>query len=491
MFTFAVFICLIPLGFCKPLQTRDSQSLFNVTCHHIARVISSASAVYYPGSPQFISDIEHWAPSSTQVSACSVEPGTVKDVAAIVNVLARSTTPFSIQSGGHATSVGFSSTLGVAINLVRLNSMAYDPTSRTVTIGTGQTWSDLFQKLEPLELNVAGGRMGGVGVGGLALGGGYSWLSNRHGLTIDTITALELVLPNSTVVHVTPSSAPELFFGLRGGFNNFGIVTKITMRAYKQGPVWGGVLSFDADKVEAVNAALAKFSASNTDPDGNCLFNFFWSNGVLIAGTLQLFYNGPEPPSGLFSEFLSIPHTSKDLGTRSFLNFTKALSVVNPLKPTHLRVAFSSVSMPHIAVPVLKDIIQQGQYYSRPGVFSTQPFVSFAVEPFYWKSMVRPRDDAAYPHDVFVNPLNLFFGWPNATEDAAASSAIKGAGANITQALINNGQDLTGTVLYPNYALGDATIESLYGANVPALKALRSKYDPKGVFLRTGGYKFI
>ncbi|KAF9515194.1 hypothetical protein BS47DRAFT_1361111 [Hydnum rufescens UP504] len=487
MFTFAVFISLLPLVFCKPLQTRDSQPSFNVTCHNVARVISSASAVYYPGCPQFLNGIEHWAPSSTEVSTCSVEPGTVKDVAAIVEVLARSTTPFSILSGGHATSVGFSSTRGVAINLVRLNSVTYDPTSSTVTIGTGQTWSDLFHKLEPLRLNVAGGRIVGVGVAVSPLGeqhpSGYSWLSNRHGLTIDTITALELVLPNSTVVHVTPSSAPDLFFGLRGGFNNFvrftersmGIVTKITMRAYKQGPIWGGVLSFDADKVEAVNAALAKFSASNTDPDGNCLFNSF--------------------------EFLSIPHTSKDLGTRSFLNFTKAISV-NYLNPTHLRGTFSSVSMPHIAVPVLKDIIQQGQvkptspldtvypplniifsrfkYYSRPGVFSTQPFVSFAVEPFYRKSIVRPRDDAAYPHDVFVNPLNLFFGWPNATEDAAAFSAIKGAGANITQALINNGQDLTGTVLYPNYALGDATIESLYGANVPALKALRSKYDPKG-----------
>jgi len=75
--------------------------------------------------------------------------------------------------------LGFSSTLGVIINLIRLNSLTHDPVSSTATLGTGLTWDQVYQKLEPYEVNVVGGRIIGVGVGGFILGGGYSWLSNR------------------------------------------------------------------------------------------------------------------------------------------------------------------------------------------------------------------------------------------------------------------------------------------------------------------------
>jgi FAD/FMN-containing dehydrogenase len=68
--------------------------------------------------------------------------------------------------------VGFSSTLGVAINLVRLNSVEYDPTTSTVAIGPGQTWDQVYKKLEPYGVNVAGGRIVGVGITGFVLGGG-------------------------------------------------------------------------------------------------------------------------------------------------------------------------------------------------------------------------------------------------------------------------------------------------------------------------------
>ena len=76
-------------------------------------------------------------------------------------------------------------------------------------------WDDVYTALEPYNVNVVGGRVTGVGVAGFTLGGGYSWKTNQYGLTIDTVQAFELVLPNGTVTVVTATSNADLFFGLK------------------------------------------------------------------------------------------------------------------------------------------------------------------------------------------------------------------------------------------------------------------------------------
>ncbi|KAJ7030198.1 hypothetical protein C8F04DRAFT_1186995 [Mycena alexandri] len=90
----------------------------------------------------------------------------------------------------------------------------------------------VYAALETYGVVVAGGRVGGVGVAGYTLGGGYSWLTNEVGLTIDTVTAYELVKPNGKIVTVTAASDPDLFFALKGGGNNFGIVTEFTLKTF-------------------------------------------------------------------------------------------------------------------------------------------------------------------------------------------------------------------------------------------------------------------
>lgn len=79
----------------------------------------------------------------------------------------------------------------------------------------------MYKALEPYSITVAGGRIYGVGVAGFSLGGGYSWISNSVGLAIDNIVSYELVLPSGQIVTVTATSYPDLFFGLKGGMNNF------------------------------------------------------------------------------------------------------------------------------------------------------------------------------------------------------------------------------------------------------------------------------
>jgi hypothetical protein len=181
-----------------------------------------------------------------------------------MKIVASTRTPFGIRSGGHATNQGFSSTPGVQIALFKLSEIVYhaaplasDGSIGTVEFGSGlvspsactsynivsvliirqrQVWDDVYAALDPLGANVVGGRVTGVGVAGLILGGGYSWLSNQHGLvpllflflfyitlaeslmhrlTIDTVTAFEVVLPSGAITTATETSNTDLFFGLK------------------------------------------------------------------------------------------------------------------------------------------------------------------------------------------------------------------------------------------------------------------------------------
>ena len=123
---------------------------------------------------------------------CSVEPGTQDDVATIVNPafllirfdvlltfqstqlqqISRARVPFAVKGGGHATNPGFSSSRGVHISMTRFNDIAIREYHRTVEVGAGLTWTDVYKYLVPKGLNVVGGRLDGVGVAGLTLGGG-------------------------------------------------------------------------------------------------------------------------------------------------------------------------------------------------------------------------------------------------------------------------------------------------------------------------------
>ena len=146
-------------------------------------------------------------------------------------------TPFAVKCSGHNTNPGFSSTPGVQISMSHFKDIALNEEEGTVTLGAGLIWTEVFAYLVPKGLNVVGGRLTGVGVGGLILGGGrhtlpacrpyitfaqrytshvlgYSWKTNQYGLTIDTVTAFELVLPNGLVKHVTEKDK-ALWFALR------------------------------------------------------------------------------------------------------------------------------------------------------------------------------------------------------------------------------------------------------------------------------------
>ncbi|KAH9008820.1 hypothetical protein EDB84DRAFT_58624, partial [Lactarius hengduanensis] len=221
------------------------------TCRRIASAISNSSQLFYPNSTQYNADIDHSFISSSQVSACSVEPGSAADVSVVLRILGSTRTPFAVKGGGHAYNLGFSSTTGVQISMTRFSNIEHNSATGTVDAGPGVTLDQVYAALDSTGVNIVGGRIPTVGISGLTLGGGYAFMSNQYGLTIDNMAGYELVLPNGTITNVTESNK-DLWFALRGGGNNFGIVTKFTYKTVPQGQIWGGTLNYSVDQLDLV-----------------------------------------------------------------------------------------------------------------------------------------------------------------------------------------------------------------------------------------------
>ena len=174
------------------------------------------------------------------------------DVVAAVNVAREHGLSPSVRCGGHNVAGKAMSDGGLTIDLSGLREVTVDPERKLVHAGGGCLLGDVDAATAPHRLIVPAGIMSETGVGGLALGGGIGWFSRKHGLTCDNFVSLELVLASGEVIEVSGTSHPELFWALRGGGGNFGIVTRFTFRAYDFGPMMRiGVSVYEPDQAAA------------------------------------------------------------------------------------------------------------------------------------------------------------------------------------------------------------------------------------------------
>ncbi|KAK0229779.1 FAD-binding domain-containing protein [Armillaria nabsnona] len=452
------------------------------TCQRIVDKVSSATDVYYPGSSSYIADNEHYATSSSQVSKCSVEPGSADDVGIILGILGKTKTPFGIKGGGHATNPGFSSTIGVQIAMTRFNEVTYDSATQTAVIGAGNIWDDVYEILDAQGVNVVGGRVTGIGVAGFTLGGGYSWLSNQYGLAIDNVVAYELVVPNGTAVTVTEGSDPDLFFSLKGGGNNYGIVTRFTLKTHPQGAVWGGLASYNASYISAFTTASVKFCSEVTDPKAGMIIAYGYTSGQVFLST-QMFYDGPTPPDGIFNDFLAIPASAQDITTRSFFDLINSTSVsINAA--AGYRIVYNHIPTLEYSESFIQGIIDELNFWGPTLSAHGELFVSYGVEPFLPSLLTHaPVGSSAYPssRDHVVFPTIVTFEWVSESEDDVFHDAARQTADRL---------GVASESIYPNYAIYDTPVVDMYGEEgVKKMEATRERVDPYGVMLLTGGFK--
>ncbi|KAI0280312.1 FAD dependent oxidoreductase [Russula aff. rugulosa BPL654] len=452
------------------------------TCDQIAAAISGASQVFFPASPKYSSDIYHASNLSSQVSACSVEPGSAEDVSKILRILGPSRTPFAVKGGGHATNPGFSSSRGVQISMIRFNGTKVDSTSGTVEVGAGLTWGQVYDALDPTGVNVVGGRVPDVGVAGLTLGGGYSFKSSQYGLAVDNVVGYELVLPNGAVICVT-SKDEDLWFGLRGGSNNFGIVTKFILESHPQSEVWGGIRIYAENQLDAIKDALVTFQ-QKSDTKAALLPTMSYTSGQL-AVLMIYFYDAPTP-SEVFEDFLAIPAVAEDVSTRSF---TDLVHILGPqVLADDVRVFYDCAPVTNYSPAVFDVFVNQTKFW---GAQYPNVTLTVALEPFD-SGLFTHGSGSAYPPDRshVILPSNIGFEWSDPSLDTIMAPTLRSISSAIRAVALADGQNVSQAAKYPNYAIFGTPLEDIYGGNVERLQDIREAIDPEDVMGLAGGWKF-
>ncbi|WP_207756363.1 FAD-binding oxidoreductase [Nonomuraea cypriaca] len=167
-----------------------------------------------------------------------LRPGTPAEVADALAFARAQPVKLSLRSGGHGISGRSTNHGGIVLDVSRLNAIeVLDERTRRVRLGPGARWSDVARALAPYGWALSSGDYGGVGVGGLATAGGIGWLVREHGLTIDHLRAVDMVLAEGSRVRASDDENAELFWAVRGAGANFGIVTAFEFEAYEVGEV--------------------------------------------------------------------------------------------------------------------------------------------------------------------------------------------------------------------------------------------------------------
>lgn len=183
----------------------------------------------------------------------------VADVIAGVNLGSETGLPVAVRSGGHNAAGLGTCDDGIVLDLGAMRNVRVDAKARRVRVGGGAVWGDVDHATRPFGLAVPAGVVSTTGVGGLTLGGGFGHLSRAFGLTCDNLVAADVVLADGTPVTASAEEHPDLYWALRGGGGNFGVVTSFEFSAHPVDNVVGGVLLYELDKARQLMELYREF----------------------------------------------------------------------------------------------------------------------------------------------------------------------------------------------------------------------------------------
>ncbi|KAF7594715.1 hypothetical protein BBP40_008608 [Aspergillus hancockii] len=378
---------------------------------------------------------------------------------------------------------------GVLINLSGFDQVTYDAEEGVVEVGAGLKWKDVYTYLDAFKVTVAGGRELDVGVGGLILGGGLSYLSNLHGLACDNVANFQVILANGSLVNANSTSHTNLFWALKGGANNFGIVTAFTLSTYPIHMVWGGVKQYSLDQLPRLLDAVHEYQSGHAqDPDANFMLQAF-TTGDTIGAVLNMVYLKPEKEPAAFAPFASIP-TVND--TTKIQTLTQMISgqMVPPIPRWDW---FATSFTPSVSlyqdisemVTSAEEVETIKSVESGTLALGFQPISPSTVAAGHARGGnalgLRNETQAWFVLDV---------GWETPTDDATVHNAAR----SLSEAIEAHSQSKGVYVpyIFMNDASWDQNVIGHYGyESVQRLKRVQNEYDPECVFqkLVPGGFK--
>jgi FAD/FMN-containing dehydrogenase len=397
-----------------------------------------------------------------------------------------------VKGGGHTGFPGASSIEGgITVALESMNEITLSKDKKTAAIGPGNRWGAVYTKLGEQNLAVIGGRASDVGLG-LVLGGGISHHSNIYGFACDNVASFEVVTASGIVLNVTPTQFPDLYWALRGGGSNFGVVTKFTLETVPQGLMWGGTrVHLPSEYPKLVDAFATMVESAPSDPKAVQILSFATTAGV-PAAQIQLEYLSPvneANPPAILKKYLSIPAIQASTLNRTLASDTDML---DGQMPGGKRYSFWASTF-----RVDRDFIAWMQALHQKNVGSlpemdqgSLTFQAFTVPAMSQMSKKGGNALGLNPADGPLFHVLLYMVWTDANNDnklnKAALEFMNAAKAEAkTRGLYNK-------YIYMNYAGPYQNVVPSYGdKNLAKLKAIANKYDPSAVFqkLSPGGFK--
>ncbi|KAJ2916353.1 hypothetical protein MD484_g4056, partial [Candolleomyces efflorescens] len=231
--------------------------------------------------------------------------------------------------------------------------------------------------------------------------------------------------------------------------------------------------------------ATARFSSEVKDPKASVTSTFSSHEGN-PSGSFQLFYDGPNPPAGIFDDFLALHTATTDISTRSLLSLVQS---INANETYGERSYFDMVPVVDYSPGFLELVRNTSIVAGR----ETSAFTLYLVaEPFLPTILSHNPSRTAYPFNrsKVYTPFGIVVLWRDPADDEVAAEAVKRIKDTLYTALIAEGQrDIVDAPLYTNYVIYDTPVERIYGSNLPALKRLKARVDPTNVMGLAGGFK--
>lgn len=451
---------------------------------------------------------DYWSSTCSALKpSCIIFPRTAGEVAAVMRVLGANDERFAVKSGGHSPNHHFASVDGgPLISTQRLDHVLLDPDTGIVDVGPGNRLDDVARKLHGTGWTFVGGRIGNTGVGGLVLGGGLSYMSAQYGWSASSVIEFEVVLANGTVVRATGETHPDLFVALRGGGNNFGVVTNYRLQARRQGDVYAGNLVF-ARKPELdrrLLRAVRDFTEHNTDDRAAVIVTAERTNVDLVdSWILFLFYDGPEVPEGTFANFTSLGPLASTVRRRSYADLM-ALSNWVVLRGFAVLIGTETVPLPAagaVADEVLVDGIHAHWRNVTQGALLVPGIVaSIAYQPFPRRIAAAAREhggrdliDADPDADKLIVEMNYAFLLPSDYDkmDARMQETYGGIRDRVLAWQAEGKLPDAYLPVFMNYGFYRQDYFGRLKPESRALaKAVAESVDPRGLFrTRTGGWK--
>ncbi|KAI1662064.1 hypothetical protein F4813DRAFT_343338 [Daldinia decipiens] len=458
------------------------------------------SRVLLPTDAAYAARIDsYWCNSAKLRPSCIVQPQSAEEVSKAVVALAKANQLFAIRSGGHTNWAGSNNiTDGVTLDLGLLNSTEYDDTNQIVHLGPGGKWKDVYDELEKHGRRVAGGRESDVGVGGFLLGGGNTFYASFYGLACNSVIAYDVVLADGRIITAeAEGDHADLFCALKGGGNNFGIVTRFTMRTIPGGPVWGGLAIHPLDVIPAGVKGVVDFTTNNASD--------LYTNMQFVVGYLPRFGGNicltiannmaaiEKPPS--LQKFLALPEIMNNYKTTTL----QEVITYSSLPPNYYNIWFT-LTIKNDASIILKaaELHDQMAKELQAGI-PDQDFashVSFQPLPYLFVQKSHVANSSGNVLGLEQNTgdaivIQASVSVRTAELEAWARPKVR-ALVDEVRAFANNIEGGVMPWMYLNYSHSSQEVLQSYGPeNVRRIREAAWKYDPEGVFQRLcpGGFK--